>query len=246
MVQYTYIVPNLLGVFMKYNQLEILEEVNVNKRWMYKTQCDCGKIEIKRKDWVLSGRTTSCKSCASKRTAKAYPPPVNFKGIGGLSKTHFSSIKLGAAKRNIPFKVSLEFLWELYRKQDGYCALTGLPIILEARIKGCNVDWSRITASVDRIDSTKGYTQDNVWWVHKEVNRLKNNYPLQDLLYWCKLILDKHGNSDPSVVNANTVTTKEQRLGGEDATNNPPTSAQQPNRYNTYWMVPCTLVDDIV
>lgn len=215
---------------MKYNQLTILEEVNVNKRWMFKTQCNCGKIEIKRKDWVLSGRTISCKSCASKRTAVKFPPPINFQGIGGLSKTHYSCIKHGAVRRNIPFEVSLEFLWNLYEKQNRCCALTGVPITLEAKIKDCNVDWSFITASVDRIDSTKGYTQDNVWWVHKEVNRLKNNYSLQELLYWCKLIIDKHGNSDPSVVNAEIVATKEQRLGGEDATNNLPMSAQHPNK----------------
>lgn len=213
---------------MKYNQLTILEEVNHNKRWMFKTQCDCGKIEIKRKDWVISGRTTSCKSCASKRTALKYPPPVNFKGLGGLSKTHFSSIKHGAVKRNIPFDLTLEYLWELYENQHGCCALTGLPLVLVPEIKNSNVNWDIITASVDRIDSSLGYTIGNVWWVHKEVNRLKNNYSLQELIYWCSLIVNTHGNPDPSVVNANQVTTKEQRLDGEEATDNPSTSAQHP------------------
>jgi hypothetical protein len=41
-------------------------------------------------------------------------------------------------------------------------------------------------------------------------------------------ILDKHGNSDPSIVNEFNVTMKEQRLDGEDSTNNPSTSAQHP------------------
>ena len=215
---------------MKYNQLTILEEVNHNKRWMFKTQCDCGKIEIKRKDWVISGRTTSCKSCASKRTAKKYPPPTNFQGVGGLSKTHYSHIKHCAVVRDIPFELSIEFLWNLFEKQKHLCALTQLPIKLVPAIKGCTVDWSLITASVDRMDSTKGYTEDNVWWVHKEVNRLKNNYSLQELVYWCSLIVNTHGNPDPSVVNANQVATKEQRLDGEEATNNPSTSAQHPNK----------------
>lgn len=183
---------------MKYNQLTIIEEVNHKHRWMFKTQCDCGKIELKRKDWVISGRTTSCKSCSSKRTAKNYPPPINFQGIGGLSKTHFSTIKNSAKKRNIPFTITMEQLWSLYEDQCGYCALTGLPITLVPAIKQSNVNWDLITASVDRIDSTKGYEVGNVWWVHKEVNRLKNNYSLQDLVYWCKLIVSIHGNPDPS------------------------------------------------
>lgn len=215
---------------MRYNQLTVLEEVNHKKRWMFRTQCDCGKIEIKRKDWVVSGRTTSCKSCASKRTAQKYPPPINFKGIGGLSKTHYSSIKYNAERRQIPFDVSIEDLWELFLDQGGYCALTGIPLVLVPQIKNSNVDWDIITASIDRKDSTKGYTSDNIWWVHKEVNRLKNNYSLEELLFWCKLIVNTHGNPDPSVVNEIIVTTKEQRLGGEDSTNNPPTSAQHPKQ----------------
>lgn len=43
------------------------------------------------------------------------------------------------------------------------------------------------------------------------------------------LLLEKHGNPDPSVANEIKVTTTEQRLGGEDSTNNPPTSAQHPD-----------------
>lgn len=215
----------------RYNQLTVLEEVKHKNRLMYKVQCDCGKVEIKRKDWVKSGRTTSCKSCASKRTAKNYPPPINFKGIGGLSKTHFSYIKHCAKIRNIPFSLSIEFLWNLYIKQKGLCALTNIPITLEVAIKDCNVDWNIITASLDRIDSTKPYIESNVWWVHKRINRLKNNYSLEELLYWSKLLLEKHGNPDPSVVNEIKVTTTEQRLGIEDSTNNMPTSAQHPDSF---------------
>ena len=212
----------------KYNQLTVLEEVKHNNRLMFKVQCDCGRVDLKRKDWVIGGRTTSCKNCASKRTAAKYPPPINRKGCCGLSGTHLLSIKSGASKRNLSFDLSAEFLWNLFESQKGKCALTGIDIILVNKIKNNNVDWGVITASLDRKDSNKGYTEDNVQWVHKEVNRLKNNYSLEELLHWSKLLLDYHGNPDPSVLNTLEVGTKEQRLGGEDVTNNPPTSAQQP------------------
>ena len=212
----------------KYNQLTVLEEVKHNNRLMFKVQCDCGRVDLKRKDWVISGRTTSCKNCASKRTATKYPPPINRKGCCGLSGTHLLSIKSGASKRNLSFDLSAEFLWNLFESQKGKCALTGIDIILVNKIKNNNVDWGVITASLDRKDSNKGYIEDNVQWVHKEVNRLKNNYSLEELLHWSKLLLDYHGNPDPSVLNTLEVGTKEQRLGGEDVTNNPPTSAQQP------------------
>lgn len=230
----------------KYNQLTVLEEVKHKNRLMYKVQCDCGRIDIKRKDWVISGRTTSCKNCASKRTAAKYPPPTNRKGCEGLSGTHFLSIKNGALRRNLSFDLTPEFLWKLYQDQNGMCALTNLPIILVNKIKNQNVDWDIITASLDRIDSSKGYEVDNVQWVHKEINRLKNNYSLEELLYWSKLLLEKQGNPDPSVVNEVKVTTKEQRLGIEDSTNNMPTSAQHPDpcKYcEVYKEIGCSHVD---
>jgi hypothetical protein len=111
---------------VKYNQLTVLEEVFHRGRWMFKVQCDCGRVDIKRKDWVRDGRTTSCKSCASKRTAAKYPPPVNRTGCSGLSGTHFLAIKHGAIRRGIEFHLIPEYLWDLYEKQNGACGLTGL------------------------------------------------------------------------------------------------------------------------
>lgn len=215
----------------KYNQLTVLEEVKHKNRLMYRTQCDCGRIDLKRKDWVIRGRTTSCKNCASKRTAINYPPPVHRTGCKGLSGTHYLAIKNGAARRNIPFNLSAVFLWNLFEDQKRKCALTGLPLVLEASLKNNNVNWDVVTASLDRIDNTKGYEEDNVWWVDKRINRLKNNYSLEELLYWSSLLLKKHGNPDLSVLNTIEVGTKEQRLGGEDVTNNPPTSAQHPDSF---------------
>ncbi len=196
---------------------------------MFHVRCECGKEEYKPAKHLESGRTKSCKSCASKRTAINYPPPAVFKGVGGLSMTHFSAIRNGAERRNISFNLDITSLWVLYLKQNKLCALTGVPIVLEPAIKGCNVNWDIITASLDRIDSTKGYVIDNVWWVHKEMNRLKNNYSLSELLFWSQKLLEVHGNPDPSVANANLVATKEQRLESEEATNNLSKSAQLRN-----------------
>jgi len=178
--------------------LTIIKEVSKNQRRMYLVRCDCGKEEVKRKDHVTTERTTMCKSCSAKRTASKYPPPVNRTGYEGLSGTHYLSIKSGASRRGIEFSLSEKFLWELYKQQLGLCAITGLPITLVNHIKDNNVDWRQITASLDRINNTLGYTETNVWWVHKKVNRLKNNLSMDELLYWSKLIVDKHGNPEPS------------------------------------------------
>lgn len=214
----------------------ILNQLSKNKRRYYTVQCNCGYVGERRKDLVDSGRTTECKVCSTKRTSRNYGMPSNFKGIEGLSMTHYSHIKNGANKRGLSFSVSINFLWELFVKQKGKCALTGVDLVLVPKIKNTNANWSIITASVDRIDSDKGYEENNVQWVHKEINRFKNNYSMLDFLSMCSLVVH-HVNPDPSVVNANIVTTKEQRLEGEEATNNPSTSAQQP-RYSEGWFLP--------
>ncbi len=214
----------------KYNCLTVLEEQTHRSRKMFLVQCDCGKVEVKRQDRVISGKTTSCKSCASKRTVLKYPMPVHRTGFKELSGTYYLSLKSGASRRQLEFTVSAEYLYNLWVQQDCKCALTGIPIYLSNKIKNNNVDWEANTASPDRIDNSLGYVEGNIQWVHKRVNRLKNNYSLAELLFWSKLLLDKHGNPDPSVMNADIVVTKEQRLEGEEATDNPSKSAQPPTQ----------------
>lgn len=175
--------------------------INSDRRKLLHVICKCGSIDFKQERYLVTGRSTSCKSCASKKTAKSFPPPIRRTGYGELSGTHFLSIKNNALKRNIEFSISAESLWKRFEKQEGKCALTGIPIILNRSLKKQNVNWDVITASVDRIDSQIGYLDGNIWWVHKEINRLKNNYSMDELLYWAKLLVNKHGNPEPSIPN---------------------------------------------
>ena len=207
--------------------LKLIRTDIIKGRHMYLMQCDCGKEEYKRPDHVQSGRTTMCKKCSAKKTALHYPPPVNKTGYEGLSGTHFSHIKSTALRRKLEFKVTEKELWDLYEAQNKKCALTDVDIVLTPRIYKNNPDWSVITASLDRKDNNLGYTIDNVWWVHKEINRLKNNYSLVELLKWSRLLLNKHGNPDPSLGGdiLEGATTRD-RVSRDS---NIPTSAQHPS-----------------
>lgn len=46
------------------------------------------------------------------------------------------------------------------------------------------------TASLDRIDSSKGYLENNVQWVHKDINWMKQDYSHEEFLQYCKLIYE--------------------------------------------------------
>lgn len=46
------------------------------------------------------------------------------------------------------------------------------------------------TASLDRIDSSKGYVVGNVQWVHKDVNTVKWDLTLDNFFRVCKMVVE--------------------------------------------------------
>lgn len=138
--------------------------------------CDCGKskeIEITR---VVRGETESC--CRFE---------MNKGIIGELGDTYFSRVRDGALKRNLEFLVTKQYLWDLFLKQDRKCKLSGVDLKFTPTQRSrpeCQ------TASLDRIDSSKGYTENNVQWIHKDVNEMKMDRTDLRFLSWCKIITE--------------------------------------------------------
>ena len=83
-------------------------------------------------------------------------------------------------------------MWELYVRQNGRCALTGIPIYFRPR-GGSRRSKS---ASCDRIDSNIGYCINNIQWVHKDINMMKFKYPLERFLYLCSSITANNPKPD--------------------------------------------------
>lgn len=70
--------------------------------------------------------------------------------------------------------VDLQYLKELWEKQNGKCVYTGVDLINPST--GCNKHINKnYLASVDRIDSKVGYVQGNVQFISCTMNWLKNN-----------------------------------------------------------------------
>ena len=164
-------------------------ETFTDRRRKCKVECSCGYVGVRREDHVLSGRSKYCKKCASKCTAAEHgmPPPA-FKGIGDLSGTFWHHIQRGAIKRSIEFNITMEYAWRVFLDQNKLCALSCVPITLSKHARDGAPCWKEITASLDRIDSEKGYVEGNVQWVHKEVNYIKRDLDQDVFVKWCKLI----------------------------------------------------------
>lgn len=110
----------------------------------------------------------------------------NYKGYKNISGSFWSEIQKGAIKRNLKFDLSMRYLHSLFKKQSGKCALTGVKIYLTDRIK----ERIKFTASLDRIDSSKGYVKENIQWVHKTINLMKQNLLEKDFIRYCKSVAE--------------------------------------------------------
>lgn len=146
------------------------------RRWNCK--CDCGKDVLVKTYNLLKNKTTSCYKCRCQERWVGVNAS-RWTGIGDLWGNHFAAIRSGAKKRNIRFEVTIEQLWDLFVKQEGRCAITGQKLILGSRKKGL------ITGSLDRMNSDGHYTIDNVQWIHKTVNRIKWDVPMDTFLVMC-------------------------------------------------------------
>lgn len=91
-----------------------------------------------------------------------------------------TSIKPGAKRRNLIFDITLNDLQEIWDNQKGKCYYTGLDM---------NFTFSLSLPkqmSLDRIDSSKGYTKDNVVLCCQFINYAKHDYKLEDFLAFLK------------------------------------------------------------
>jgi hypothetical protein len=108
-----------------------------------------------------------------------------------ISGRYFCSLVSGAKRRNLEFSITIEDLWDLFMKQNGKCALSGINI----RFHKTGEKYTTQTASVDRIDSEYGYTLENIRWVHKTVNYMKWELSDDQFLDFCQMIT-KHNRKN--------------------------------------------------
>ena len=74
-----------------------------------------------------------------------------------------------AARKDLEFSITESDILSLYDKQNGLCAYTGLQLSLD-----CS-EFDLQSASIDRVDSSKGYILDNVVLCCVVVNTMKND-----------------------------------------------------------------------
>jgi len=185
-----------MNVEQRYNKLVVLNEIgrpldkHYGRSWV-RCRCDCGNEINVALEKVKYGQVKSC-GCIKKMRG---PDHKDWNGCGEISADYYTTCKRRAKGGGIfnrtpkEFNVSIEYLWQLFLKQNRRCALSGLELTFDPYGKGKKFKaTNKVTASLDRIISSKGYVEDNVQWVHKHINIMKNEYSQEQFVEYCKLV----------------------------------------------------------
>jgi hypothetical protein len=153
------------------------------KEYSIKVKCNCDRKTEKyvscRK--LKLGISWGC-DCVRRKNNSCF-----WKGIGEIPGRYLNRIKCTAELKDIKMSVNKKYLWKLFLKQNRKCSLSGLNIGFGS---SRNED---TTASLDRINSNKGYIKGNVWWVHKDINIMKNDFSVEKFKELCKMVIS-YGN----------------------------------------------------
>ena len=155
------------------------------KEYCVKVKCKCDRQTERyvscRK--LKEGISWGC-DCVRRRNNSCF-----WKGIGDIPGSYINRIKHTAKVKGIKISIDKEYIWRLFLKQNKKCALTGLGIGFGGRNSEIKERFNDTTASLDRIDSNKGYVKGNVWWVHKDINIMKNDFSVEKFKELCKMVI---------------------------------------------------------
>ena len=121
-----------------------------------------------------------CKTCEQplRTSQKKSYQPLHYRDLNSRLKNLVTKAK-NRSKQVSP-TLSWEYLLGLWLKQEGKCKYSGLPLSFEANHPD--------TVSLDRIDSSLGYTEGNLQLVSATVNKIKLNLDEVTFLRYSELI----------------------------------------------------------
>ena len=135
----------------------------------------------------------SCKAAYARDWRKANPSykgSGKFKRIPSEDRYLISAITarlLQAKSRAKKYRqpdpdIDRDYLYQLYKDQDGKCALSGVVMKIEKKAVTC--------LSIDQITAGLGYIKGNVQWVAWAVNRAKGDMSTDVFIDMCKQVME--------------------------------------------------------
>lgn len=144
-------------------------------------KCKCGNIKTVRGYHLKGKKIRSC-GCAKRETVNIKWPGHEF-----ISRWFWNCYRINAKRRKIEFQITPKDMWEQAMAQGVKCALTDTPLVF-AELQRNREDGN---ASLDRIESSRGYVRGNIQWVLKDINVAKSDMSQDQFVAMCKLVTKK-------------------------------------------------------
>lgn len=121
--------------------------------------------------------TTICNVCRRRRSKDSQSESVRS----------FLKMKLQKARSRGDTKhevgIDVDYLMDLWRLQNGICALSGMPMAFDQ-------DLTDRSVSIDRIDCSKGYVLGNLRLVCTAMNIMRRDLLDSEFYWWCKAVAE--------------------------------------------------------
>ena len=171
-------------VFGKLTVIEKLQSSrDGSKLWLCK--CACGNdYQASTRHLNRTKNTVRSCGCARVKRGSEHAQWTGYEGISGAWwDSHIKHSANCKSRKHLDISLTIEQAWKLFLEQDKKCYFTGYELIIAN-------DHKLNTASLDRIDNTKGYHLDNVRWVLKDINMMKRTYSDLYFIHLCNSVSD--------------------------------------------------------
>jgi hypothetical protein len=98
-------------------------------------------------------------------------------------------------ERNLPVKLHINDLIDMWHQQKGRCALTGVR--MSHTQSHAIPDAAARNVSLDRIDPSGGYVPENLQLVCVVANTMKWNCTNEEFIHWCRHVVRKADGLEP-------------------------------------------------
>ena len=98
---------------------------------------------------------------------------------------------LKSRSKDLEFNINAEDIKNLYEQNNGLCALSGIKMTTDTYMTNDDErSINKYNMSIDRIDSNKGYTIDNIQLICTVINIMKTDLPNDEFIEYTNKILE--------------------------------------------------------
>lgn len=115
-----------------------------------------------------------------------------YERISGNWYRYFSRLLLHGRKG----KITRDDLLALLEKQNGLCALSGIPLTCQLEVG----KRFKTNASIDRIKAGEDYSPDNIQLVCAALNGFRTDTTLEEFVWFCEKVTEHHKGKEGKFV----------------------------------------------